>query len=366
MSYTYSRNFWTISQIYELYKTRRLDLEHEIQRSYVWDQARRAKFIESLLLGIPIPPIYVHHTIRDYETNDEGLDYFRPAGLLDVEPREGHTPGFRIYKQDAYEVLDGKQRLSTIIKFIEGKVSLIGIDAIKMTDIYGQEQTYKVRGGLMLSLPEELRKRLEGTTLDVIEFTNMTKPESREFFRRINSGRPLSVRNKALIDCNNLEELLPMQSKRIFEVMYGVKAADKDNITTLLKCWTVLNEEHPRLTATWYKHISEINMTREQIDELDEILDLTAEAVENLSVDYRNPKLENETHLTSLMPVMREALKDGIDPEYIAGFLHFFSEPSPELDDYMKHNKRDSATEAHTEARANILLDAYRKYFQKE
>lgn len=78
---------WTIGTIYQQLE-KQVDLDPAFQRRNVWSAIAKSKFIESLLLGIPIPQI-----------------------LLSV--KKG--------KKGSYIVLDGKQRLLTISEFIKGK-----------------------------------------------------------------------------------------------------------------------------------------------------------------------------------------------------------------------------------------------------
>lgn len=70
--------------ISEWYKKGKLKLDPIFQRRYVWDDTRKSAYIESLILGIPIPSIL----------------------LADDK------------KQNKYISIDGKQRLNAIISFI--------------------------------------------------------------------------------------------------------------------------------------------------------------------------------------------------------------------------------------------------------
>lgn len=78
---------WTVSTIYDLIG-KQLQLDPAYQRRNVWQVKAKSQFIESLLLGIPIPQILLASK----------------AG-----------------QKNAFLVLDGKQRLSTIREFIDGK-----------------------------------------------------------------------------------------------------------------------------------------------------------------------------------------------------------------------------------------------------
>lgn len=86
---------WSILEIFQKIQGKKLILNPEYQRNVIWDSAKQTAFIESLYMGIIIPPVYV------------------------VE-----IPGDNILEENSYEVVDGKQRLSTIEKFLKNEIFL--------------------------------------------------------------------------------------------------------------------------------------------------------------------------------------------------------------------------------------------------
>jgi hypothetical protein len=82
---------WTISTLREKYERGQIDLQPAYQRDYVWALKPElpSRLIESLLLEIPVPPIYF-----------------------------GKMPGKRL------EVIDGQQRLTTLIRFVRNDFAL--------------------------------------------------------------------------------------------------------------------------------------------------------------------------------------------------------------------------------------------------
>ena len=82
---------WTISALREKYERGQIDLQPAYQREYVWELKPElpSRLIESLLLEIPIPPIYF-----------------------------GKISGKR------FEVIDGQQRLTTLIRFVSNQFEL--------------------------------------------------------------------------------------------------------------------------------------------------------------------------------------------------------------------------------------------------
>ena len=49
----------SLGEVMRIYERGELIIQPEYQRLYRWDDSRRTRFIESLILGIPIPPIFV-------------------------------------------------------------------------------------------------------------------------------------------------------------------------------------------------------------------------------------------------------------------------------------------------------------------
>ncbi len=73
----------SIGEVISMYRDNELDIHPEFQRIYRWTVAQKSKFIESILLGIPLPSFFVSQ-------RDDGV----------------------------WDVVDGLQRLSTIFEFM--------------------------------------------------------------------------------------------------------------------------------------------------------------------------------------------------------------------------------------------------------
>lgn len=105
----YNRNSTsiTISVFYENYQLKKYNFNPEYQRDdNVWNDSQKSFLIDTIFKNFPMPPIFLDQKI---------------------ETSTGKT---------SYDVIDGKQRLTTIISFIEGKVSLPDTFG---NDIYGYD-----------------------------------------------------------------------------------------------------------------------------------------------------------------------------------------------------------------------------------
>ena len=87
------RQTWSILEIFQKIRDGKLILDPDYQRREIWGADKKTAFIESLFMDIMIPPIYV------------------------VE-----IPGDDLLEENKYEVVDGKQRLTAIKEFLEGKL----------------------------------------------------------------------------------------------------------------------------------------------------------------------------------------------------------------------------------------------------
>ncbi|WP_040604993.1 DUF262 domain-containing protein [Sagittula stellata] len=71
----------SLGEVINLYKDKELVIDPVFQRLFRWDDQRKTRFVESLLLGIPVPPIFVFQ-------DDDGI----------------------------WELIDGLQRISTVLQ----------------------------------------------------------------------------------------------------------------------------------------------------------------------------------------------------------------------------------------------------------
>ena len=87
---------YNLESLSQLINKRVIDLAPKYQRRFRWDEARKSRLIESFLMNVPVPPIFLNE-------DDFGK----------------------------YSVIDGKQRLSSINDFITGKLTLSNLIVFK-------------------------------------------------------------------------------------------------------------------------------------------------------------------------------------------------------------------------------------------
>ena len=120
-----------------------LTLDPEWQRNYVWTRPQASKLIESFLLNIPVPVVYLSVT-----------------------------------QDGRYEVIDGLQRLKTAFDFLNNDFKLIGLDVRQ--DLNGRH--YR-------DLDAQAKRTLRNSTLRSFELSSDTDPNIHFLvFERLNTG----------------------------------------------------------------------------------------------------------------------------------------------------------------------------------
>jgi Protein of unknown function DUF262 len=154
----------SIGEWMNLYENNELDVHPEFQRFFRWSDSQKTKLIESILLGIPVPPIFVAQ---------------REDGVWDV--------------------VDGVQRLSTIFQFagllkdeegnqvdplvLEKTKYLPALEGKKWEDTTDSESSFTTAQRLYVK-----RSKI-GVSIILKESDEKSKFE---LFQRLNSGSPLS------------------------------------------------------------------------------------------------------------------------------------------------------------------------------
>lgn len=149
------RQTWSIFEIYQKIKDKKLILDPDYQRRAIWSVDKQTAFIESLYMEIMIPPIYV------------------------VE-----IPGEDILEETKYEVVDGKQRLTAVWNFIKGTLRLNERNLEYYADIFGGKTFPEIR-----EIETEKTSQMLSSILDIYVITaNSPEFTKYDIFARLNRG----------------------------------------------------------------------------------------------------------------------------------------------------------------------------------
>lgn len=337
---------WTNKQVAKMIEKETISFDNIVQRGEVWEVWRMSELIWSILMNYPVPPIYCE---RGVGSDDNKIKRF--------------------------DCLDGKQRCTTIYKFLNDKFALTQLKPIPYIDEEGNEQIIDVSGRKFSELDEELQDIIKDSTITVKYFDNLSQPKKAEMFRRLNQGKPLSTKTKTLASARNIGSLLNIGSHKLFEEMLTEKSrANKNQAVIVVKAWTMLNREVEDISFAskdFNPMIEDVEITTEEKAELVNVFNFIVaihdELVENKEKDVAR-KLYTETHLVSLIPYMKKSMENGISEAMMAEWLINFFKTENDTDVYTKYMEASSggvARNGSIVARHNALGESYSEFFKE-
>jgi hypothetical protein len=154
----------SFNELFDMYQSEELIISPEYQRLFRWPETKQSQFIESLILELPIPPIYV------------------------IEVEDG-----------IYELIDGLQRISSYFHFrgihpsepdgVQRYLTLQGCDVLP-----------ELNGTTYEHLPQAIQIKLKRHFIRMEVLRRETDPQLRyHMFKRLNTGgellSPQEIRN---------------------------------------------------------------------------------------------------------------------------------------------------------------------------
>lgn len=128
----------SFGELINLYEEGTLFINPEYQRSFRWDKVRQTKFIESILLGIPVPPIFIAEDKNAKWELVDGLQRISTIlalfGILKNVPETKNnldlTPGGIVRELEGYTINNLSPLLKFTIKRAVCRVEIIKWDSI--------------------------------------------------------------------------------------------------------------------------------------------------------------------------------------------------------------------------------------------
>ncbi|MFC8571310.1 DUF262 domain-containing protein [Streptomyces sp. NPDC057245] len=137
----------TVAEFRSLDKSGELILQPEYQRKAVWPERAKVSLMETILLGYPIPEIYL-----SYETSPDG--------------------------EQIASVVDGQQRLTSLLDFLKNKFPLDGLE----DETLGE----KFEGKFFKELPDDVRQEFFQYRFPIRRLSNLADEFVRAVFARVN------------------------------------------------------------------------------------------------------------------------------------------------------------------------------------
>ncbi len=181
---------YNLSTIADLVTSESIDLSPRYQRRFRWSSDRQSRLIESFLMNVPVPPIFLN------------------------EDEYGE-----------YSIIDGKQRITAIVEFFRGRLRLEKLEVFQ-----------DLNGKTIDDMPTKLRRVLETRpNLRTIIILRQSDPDIKfEVFRRLNTGgvrlNAQEIRNSAFPGPFN-DIIFELSEHKLFHQLLGIGIRNKSRST---------------------------------------------------------------------------------------------------------------------------------------
>lgn len=190
----------------------------EYQREFVWDNIRQSRFIESLMIGLPIPYIFLAET-----------------------------------QTGRYEIVDGSQRIRTLAAYLNDKLRIQGLEKIS-----GLNKL------LFSDLDIARQRKFKNISLKMIVLSERTTDETKnDIFERINRGSDL---------LKDMEYRKGIYTGEFNTFIYELSKNELYQKLTPIAKWLVNRQEREELLlrffafSDWYPKFSDSNGISKQLD----------------------------------------------------------------------------------------------------
>ena len=156
----------TVQQLLSMVADSTIDVAPTYQREFRWGATRRSMLIESILLGVPVPSLFMAAN-----------------------------------KNGTWELVDGVQRLSTIVQFAGCKDAQDRLGLTEPLVIRNVEKLTALNGCSYDRLPQSVRLQFNTRPIKVVTLSDKSDTEVRfDLFERLNTGG-VSLTNQEIRSC---------------------------------------------------------------------------------------------------------------------------------------------------------------------
>lgn len=338
---------WTVANIEKMHDEKKvLSFDHPIQRkSEQWSDTQKSLLIHSMLANYPVPNIYV---LRE---DSQELD-------------EKNKPVFN------YFVMDGKQRLTSVLNYIWGEFPLDeNIPAIIIEDV-----EYQIAGKYFCDLEEPVQYEIKRYKFDIIAFEECSNREIEEIFFRLNNSTPLTKSQvaKAKVGVEIAELINELLTSKFFTTSCNFSKAQlkaSDDQKVLIQSMMLLDTNN--VPDFELKDFSE-NSILEYSESIrgtytDKQSNILKSAIQYLTDAFpeKNKQLR-KISIPTLVYMADIAEDKEIKPMYFRQWFEFFTEEDELLEDYKTFCSTGSTKLEKVQGRLAVMTKSFCKYHEIE
>jgi uncharacterized protein with ParB-like and HNH nuclease domain len=292
-------NTITIASFWENFLLNKYDFDPPYQRKSVWTEEKQSFFIDSILRNFPIPPVFLQQKIDN---------------------ATGKT---------RYELIDGKQRLTAIVKFIKGEIACSSELADEGNE--GDEIAGKYFADFDAPELADYKSHFWRYSLPIEYIDTDSKKLIDDIFDRLNrNGEPLTgqeLRNAQFHDTAfsklvNDKAKLPFWITRL-ENLDLSRMEDREFIAEAL--FVILKDGPQHANAdeidSLYEHYcsKDFDFSNEDLQ-----FDVVTKFLDDLKLDFEGFKIKGPSHLYGLWCFAHYCVSINIKPDSVADKLRVF------------------------------------------
>ena len=341
----------TIGELCSLYKRKDLILNPNFQRVFRWKAEQQSRLVESIFLGIPLPPIFVAQQADAKWIVIDGLQrlstLFKLEGLIEKDENDSIQHVLSQKHQQLEEDTENDDDFSGIEEELEEALKDAKEDNNDVFCFQGLKKLTKLNNLRWIDLPIEYRRLVRRGVFDIniIYLEENNSKSQYELFQRLNTGgsslTPQEVRNCIMI-MNNLDFFNAIDNYRMDKRFIKItnlslrqmqEAYDMELINRFIISLNYENINFNKYTSD--SKISEFidNETLEILDttpfSIDSAIELLLNAInlldENLGINaFRKYNLDNQKFYGSFNLSAYEAILIGVakNLDYLSKLTH--------------------------------------------
>lgn len=321
------KDSWSVNSFCKRYQNGEINFDNPIQRGVVWNKKDSSLYIHSLLYDI--------------------LIYQKPFLISQ--------------KENGWDVLDGKQRGTSLIKFINNELVLTGLENEPPIVVKGEEISLNRKS--FKYLPEELQMKILDFQIEIAMLEDAPVEIEALFFERSNSGRAMAKTDLARSHNRSIETVKDIAKHKIFSVMFSPKALEKlpeDEI--VIKTWQAINETDPDYSAAHFnKLMTELVITDQDKEKIINIYDFVFEAYKLVLLNKTKVAtlMLKKTHFLSYVSFV-ELFENEI--QFSDWLIQFYSDMP---DEYIGASKQQTTSLKNISKRMRIVQESIEKFLSK-
>jgi hypothetical protein len=195
-----------VGQVCKQFKHGNLFLSpEEYQRENAWDFGQKQLLIDTIFRGMDIPKLYFwkidRYTLANGYPDGATREFYR--NILERKWKENDDPNPYIY-----EIVDGQQRIRTILEYMDVKPPNDMVYRGTWHDPFpALADTPMARGKLYSQLNADQQTKFEESSLTIMVLEKATIEEIRDMFLRLQNGTPLNAQQKRYAMGSNIGKL---------------------------------------------------------------------------------------------------------------------------------------------------------------